>query len=327
MADLPLLRRFPALAHLPRAALGSFPSPVQRVTLDDGRVLLLKRDDCSGHPIGGNKVRALEFLLGGVGPGMSVITTGARGSTHALSTALHARRLGAHTVVARWNQLMNPAARLVDARLRDAAHVIDAHVVAAAYAVALTHRLRGAHWIPAGGASPLGALGHVNAALELAEQVERGDCEIPEVVVVPLGTGGTAAGLALGFRIAGLGIHVVGARVVPRIVANRRRVLRLAHRTAQFIERHTQSQLPRVDRRDLTVEHGFYAGAYGRPLETPRDEEDRLRALGVQLDDTYSRKAFAAAVARRDHCILFWLTFDGRLLQNQSPDVPPGGGA
>lgn len=327
MADLPLVRRFPALARVPRAELGRFPTPVQRLTLDDGRVLLLKRDDRSGDPIGGNKVRALEFLLGGVGPGMSVVTAGARGSTHALSTALHARRLGAKTLVVRWNQVMNPAALRVDARLRDAARVIDAHFVAAAYAVALTQRLRGARWIPAGGASPLGVLGHVNAALEFAEQVERGECELPEAVVVPLGTGGTAAGLALGFRIAGLGVHVVGVRVVPRIVANRHHLLRLAHRTAALIQQLTHAPLPRVDRRDVSIEHDFYAGAYGRPLAAAPHDEDQLRTIGVQLDDTYSRKAFAAAVARRDHRVLFWLTFDGRLLQNQFPDVPPVGGA
>jgi D-cysteine desulfhydrase len=326
VADLPLLRRFPALARLPRAELGVFPTSVQRVTLDDGRILLLKRDDRSGDPLGGNKVRALEFLLGGVGPGTSVVTAGARGSTHALSTAVHARRLGAQVVVARWNQVMNPAARVVDARLREAAQVVDAHFVAAAYAVALAQRLRGARWIPPGGASPLGALGHVNAALELAEQVDRGECELPEVVVVPLGTAGTAAGLALGFRIAGLGIHVVGVRVVPRVVANRRRLLRLSHRTAALIEQHSGTRLPRVDRRDVSVEHDFYAGAYGRPLAVPPREEDRLRTLGVQLDDTYSRKAFAAAIARRNHRVLFWLTFDGRLLQNQFPDVPARGG-
>lgn len=322
-----MLRRFPALQRLPRAELGTFPTPVQRVTLDDGRVLLLKRDDRSGDPLGGNKVRALEFLLGGVGPGTSVVTAGARGSTHALSTALYARRLGAQVVVARWNQVMNPAARVVEARLRAAAHVIDAHFVPAAYALALMQRMRGARWIPAGGASPLGALGHVNAALELADQVERGECELPEVVVVPLGTGGTAAGLALGFRLAGLGIHVVGARVVPRIVANRRHVMRLAHQTAALVEQRSNTRLPRVDRHDVSVEHHFYGGAYGRPLGTPRHEEEQLRALGVLLDDTYSRKAFAAAIARHSHRILFWLTFDGRLLQNQWPDVPPVGGA
>ena len=317
MAELPLLQRYPGLASLPRVALGAFPTAVQRVPLDDGRVLLLKRDDRSAEALGGNKIRALEFLLGGVQPGDALITVGARGSTHALATAVHAKRLGAHVTVARWNQVMNPAARVVDARLRETARVVDARFVAAAYAVAIASRLRGARWIPAGGASPLGALGHVNAALELAGQIERGECELPEVVIVPLGTAGTAAGLALGFRMAGLGIHVVGVRVVPRIVANTRRLLRLARATSALISRLTGRSTPQVHRGDVSIDHDYYAGAYGRPLAHAVRDEDLLTPLGVDLDDTYSRKAFAAAVARRNHRVLVWLTFDGRLLQNQ----------
>jgi hypothetical protein len=32
------------------------------------------------------------------------------------------------------------------------------------------------------------------------------------------------------------------------------------------------------------------------------------------VDDTYSAKALAAALAQRNHLTLFWLTFDGRML-------------
>jgi len=298
-------------------ALGSFPTPVQRITLDDGRVLLLKRDDRSGEPLGGNKLRALEFLLGGVRAGDHVVTVGARGSTHALATAVHARQLGARVTVARWNQVMNPAARIVDAKLRAVADIVDARVVIGAYAVAFARRMLGARWLPAGGACPLGVLGHVNAGLELSGQIERGECELPEVVFVPLGTAGTAAGLALGFRLAGLGIHVVGVRVVPRIVANHRRLLRLADSTAALIEHHTGRRAPRVQRGDVSIAHGFYAGAYGRPLAQPPLAEELLAPLGVRLDDTYSRKAFGAAASGRHHRALVWLTFDGRLLQNE----------
>ena len=54
----------------------------------------------------------------------------------------------------------------------------------------------------------------------------------PDSLVVPLGSGGTAAGLMVGLALAGLPTRVVGVRVVPRLVANRRRVMRLARATA-----------------------------------------------------------------------------------------------
>lgn len=317
MADLPLLRRFPGLAALPRVSLGRFPTPVQRITLDGGRVLLVKRDDLSGDVIGGNKVRGLEWLLGTARPGDEMLTVGARGSTHALSTALLAAQLGATATVVRWNQEMNPAAKRVDELLRASARVIDARFVAAAYLIAAAIRLRrNVRWVPAGGASPVAVLGHMNAALELADQIADTEVELPEEVYVPLGTGGTAAGLALGFRSAGLGVRIVAVRVVPGIVARRSRVLALANRAALLIERTTGSRVPRVGPADLTVEHAFYGGAYGRPLPDIPREDELLRPLRLLLDDTYGRKAFAAALGSQAQRAMLWVTFDGRLLQD-----------
>ena len=316
VAELPLLRRFPALATLPRASFGSFPTPVDRLTLNDGTTLLIKRDDRSGAAIGGNKVRALEWLLGGVTERDRVLTVGPRGSTHALATARCARLRGARTIVVRWDQMMNPAASRVDRRLRSEARVVDARWIPAAYARSWSIRLRGGvRWIPAGGVAPVALLGHVNAALELAAQIAHGECDMPDGVHVPFGTGGTAAGLALGFRLAGLRIPVVAVRVVPRIVARRTRLHRLANTTAALIERHTSERLPRVRSEDVVVEHRFYGGGYGHPLVTGADDAD-LRRVGIHLDDTYSRKAFASATAHPGRSALLWLTFDGRLLQD-----------
>jgi hypothetical protein len=88
----------------------------------------------------------------------------------------------------------------------------------------------------------------------------------------------------------------------------------LARRTATLIESLAAERMPRVDRGDVTVENAFYGGAYGRALANPLDEKSII-AAGIRLDDTYSRKAFAAALAQR-RATLFWLTFDGRLLQD-----------
>ena len=210
--ELPLYRRFPALRRVPRVALATLPTPVQAVdALAPGQPLWLKRDDLSGQPLGGNKVRALEFLLAGVRPGDMVLTVGGAGSTHALATALYAAGLGARTTVVRWRQEMNPHAAAVRARLGAAARCIEARSAALGLARAWLMRAgRGAggpatlHWVPPGGTSPVGMLGHVNAALELGEQIAAGALPPPARVVVPLGSGGTAAGLALGFAAAAL---------------------------------------------------------------------------------------------------------------------------
>jgi D-cysteine desulfhydrase len=289
----------------------------------------VKRDDLDAVEYGGNKVRALEFLLGDVREGDTVLTLGGEGSTHVLATAAHARRLGAGVVAVRWPHEMTPLAHRVARRAEElATRIVHAgSVPEALMRVALLRwragraRRRGAprtHYVPIGGSTPLGVLGHVESGLEIAAQVAAGLLPAPARIVVPLGSGGTAAGIALGVAIAGLDTTVVGARVGPRLAATRGRTMRLAAAAARLIERSAGVVVapPRLGR--VTVDHGVYGGAYGRPLAAGAEATTLLReSCGLSLDATYSAKAAAAAlrIARStEGPTLFWLTFDARKL-------------
>lgn len=323
--ELPLYARFPALRAIPRVALCRLPSPVEQVTVDGAR-LWIKRDDLDAEHCGGNKIRALEFLLAGVQPGDLVVTTGGEGSTHVLATATHAARLGARTLPFRWRHDMNSTADRVAALTLSACET--APVVRTTIGALLRAQLRrrrrrdGArvHYVPLGAATPLGALAHVNAALELAGQVTAGLLPRPARIVVPLGSGGTMAGLALGVAIAGLDAEVIGVQVTPAIIANLARVRRLVARTARLIERVTGAPVRRPGDRSYAVARGAYGGAYGRPLPAARVAAYELeRASGIRTDQTYTAKALAVALAiaateEEDEPTLFWNTFDGRLL-------------
>ena len=311
------MTRFPGLRAIPRIGLGHFPTPIEPLAALGPR-LWIKRDDLAATPFGGNKVRALEFLLAGVQQGDRVVTVGSAGSTHALAVATYASALGGRAIVGRWRQEMNESAARVAARLEKAAHETRLFASPPAAYVWAWMRARGARWIAAGGSTPLGVLGHVNAGLELADQIASGAVPTPAMVVLPLGTGGTAAGLALAFAIAGLDVPVVGVRVVPWIVGRRGRVLRLARRTAALIERTTGAKLPVVRRDAVRVVDDAYGGAYGRETGPARAAAERLAEASageVRLDATYSAKAFQVALrlASRES-VLFWLTFDPRLL-------------
>lgn len=301
--------------------LGEYPTPVESVRFPDlPSPLWIKRDDLASPTLGGNKVRALEYLLAGVQEGDVLLTGGGEGSTHILATAVHAVRLGARVHAVRWRHEMHDTADRVAQRARRECTVVETSGTPVGGILrTLARRITGRErWIPFGGTSPLGILGHVNAALELADQVEAGELPRPSRVVVPLGTGGTAAGLALGFAAAGMRTQVVGARVVPRIASGRARVVHLARTTARWVRRRTGVALPVVTRNAVSVAHEAYGGAYGRvsPLAT-NAAAAMERATGLRLDATYSAKAFAIAlrVARGEGLTLFWSTFDARWLQ------------
>jgi D-cysteine desulfhydrase len=345
----PLFDSFPALAELPRAVLGTFPSAIERVEVVGLGDVWLKRDDLNAPVAAGNKVRALEFLLGSVRPGDEVLTAGGAGSTHVYATAVHAARLGAETVAIRWPHEMHPTAQAVAdaaaARCRktvSTAWAGSAALRVAAWRAGLGQRSEGKgetrsrfgesrqagmrHYVPIGGSSPLGILGHVNAGLELAAQVAEGAVPEPTYLVVPLGSGGTAAGLALGLGIAGLRTIVIAARVAPRVVANAVRIEMLVHGTRRLIRRAGRVRGPLRAAR-IVVEHHLYGGAYGRPLAMGaragtllRDAcrpEDADCLPPVLLDATYAAKAGAAALGLMDRraageLVLLWVTFDGR---------------
>lgn len=322
-ARFPLFERFPALGSIPRAHLCTLPSPVQRLPESVGKgEIWIKRDDLNAPICGGNKARALEFLLGGLASGDAVITVGGEGSTHVLSTALHAARLGIGCSAFRWRHDMNPVAELVSGRIMSLTP--DNRVRRSALAAMVRARF-GAfrdnlRFVPIGGSSPLGILGHVNAALELSEQIRRDDAPLPESVVLPVGSGGTAAGLMLGFAVAGLPVRVVGARVGPAPLVNRMRVMHLVKSTAALIERVAGERLPSVGAASLQIVHDVYGGAYGRPLARGSNAANILHeATGIRVDDTYSAKAWAGAldvakVAKGP--TFFWLTFDAKCLTN-----------
>jgi len=148
-------------------------------------------------------------------------------------------------------------------------------------------------------------IGHFLAALELGLQLDAP----PDAIVVPLGTGGTAAGIALGLGWLGWRTEVVAVRVAPRIVANRWRTLRLARRAATLLGRAGVGfDAPRVSLGVRVVD--AMGPGYGHP--TP--EGERARALagehGLRLDPTYGAKAFSLFLQSTDiRRGIFWHTF------------------
>ena len=235
MSMISLFQRYPLLREkLPYVALGDFPTPVQRLErlgdeLGIGQ-LYIKRDDLSGKLYGGNKPRKLEFELGdALRSGSSeVITFGGIGSNHALATAIYAKQLGLKTIsmlVPQPNSNIVRRNLLADYHYGAEMHLCGTSLESAVsklliravtlYQV-IRHRIKSGrfpHLIRPGGSSPLGVNGFVNAALELSEQVAKGELPEPDFIYVAAGTMGTASGLTLGLKIAGLKSRMVAVTV------------------------------------------------------------------------------------------------------------------
>jgi D-cysteine desulfhydrase len=169
-------------------------------------------------------------------------------------------------------------------------------------------------FIMVGGTSRLGCVGHLTAGLELAAQIARGDMPEPDLLFVPLGTCGTAAGLVAGLALAGLRTQVAAVRVAERFAANSISVRLLAQDVIDHLHR-LDPKVPRVrigfDRFDVVP--GFLGAGYGR--STPLAEAAvEWAAPRLSLETTYSGKALAAALemskwSGTPQTFLFWNTF------------------
>jgi len=291
-------RRLP-LAHLP--------TPIQRprrLVEATGIDLWVKRDDMTGGPETGNKIRKLEFLFA---EALSlecdtVITCGGVQSNHSRATALCAASLGLKTllflrtndpdsVVVDGNLLLD---RLAGAEVRfispeqwpDRDRIMDQA------AEALLREGRRAYVIPEGGSNGLGSLGYVEAMGEVRRQIDLGlgGGKPFDAVIVACGSGGTAAGAALGAAMYGVAREVVAMAVCDDAAYFEARIASIVKEARQVDPR-----LPEPAR--VIVYDGCKGPAYAVMSLEQRKLLARVASLsGLVLDPVYTGKAFAGLV-------------------------------
>ena len=273
----------------------SLPTPVRLCAdLSTPHAELWLKDDGAIHATyGGNKVRKLVRILAQARErgAKRVLTVGAAGSHHVLTTALFAPAYGLRVAA-----VLGPQPRTAHAEgvfLATLARGVEVTVVPsfnlAPLAVARSFR-RGDHWIPPGGSDLLGAAAYAAAAQELALQIAAGELPEPDVIVVALGSGGTAAGLAAGALQHGLRARIAAVQVVPGMLP-RRSAFSLARRLAP-----DTSDSAALTARLHIVRDALGAG-YGVPTEAGARAERLARGAGIVTEPTYTAKALAHALA------------------------------
>jgi len=332
-----LFEHYQLLAHkLPYVSLGEFPTPVQKLDSLGRQIgldsLFIKRDDLSGKVYGGNKIRKLEFILGDTlhTKAKEVLTFGSAGSNHALATAIYARQLGLKSVsmlvpqpnahYVRRNLLMSYHS---GAELHLYSHIrfITPFTAPSVLYQLLRHRLKRGQLprvIPMGGSSPLGAVGFVNAAFELKEQILRGEIPEPDYIYIASCSMGTAAGLILGLRAINSKTRVVAVRVNSDSFVNAKGMVNLINKTNSLLSSFDPS-FPKLEfsEHDMDIRHSFFGKQYALFTKEGLEAVSRVeRYGGIKLEGTYTGKAFAALIddgkksSLRNKVILFWNTYN-----------------
>ena len=297
------LSRFPRLhfAHLPTPL-----EPMERISSAlGGPNLWIKRDDCTGLSSGGNKTRKLEFLMADAveHKADTIITQGATQSNHARQTTAIAAKLGMEchilledrtgyedqAYVYNGNVLLD---QLHGATI--SGHPADTDMNAAMEELALKLRDDGKtpYIVPGGGSNEIGALGYVNAAIELTTQANDRSLRIDHLVHAT-GSSGTQAGLVLGMEGMNTGIPVYGVGVRAPKQKQEEMIYSLAQRTAEYM-----GLSPDVVARERVVANSDYVGdGYGLPTDAMVEAVKMLAQYeGILLDPVYSGKGFSGLI-------------------------------
>jgi D-cysteine desulfhydrase len=327
-----LLNLFPELrSHIAIESIASLPTLIERLPFSERA--WIKRDDLTHAQYGGNKIRKLEFILADAlqKNAKRIITFGAIGTNHGVATAMLCRQLGLECIVYLFDQ---PRSETVSQNLR----LMQAYGAKLIYKGSMLkavlgyysspYRLRkGSYFLFAGGSNLHGTLGFVNAACELQTQIDQGQCPSPNVIVGPVGSGATLAGLTYGCQLIGLKTTVIGVRVAPKRLGpfpacTPGTVYQLMTEAYRFLNKHCGQQIPRPEAANLIDE--YYGDGYGEATAKGLQAKSRFEALGITLEQTYTAKAAAAfldQIDRTQEDVLFWNTFNSRDMSTSASAV------
>ena len=296
------------LARYPRIRCGHWPTPLepmQNLSSElGGPALWVKRDDCTGLSTGGNKTRKLEYLLAdALEQGAdTVITQGAVQSNHARQTAALCAKLNltCHILLEDRTGFKDEAYRLNGNVLLDQLHGATvslrpggANMQAEMELFAESLKVAGKkpYVIPGGGSNPIGALGYVNAALELTYQMNEMGLKATHLVLAT-GSAGTHAGLIAGLKILNSPLKVIGFGVRAPKEKQEQMVYDLACRTAAML-----GHAGVVQREDVFADCNYVGRGYGLPTEGMVEAVKMLAETeGLLFDPVYTGKGLSGLI-------------------------------
>ncbi|WP_203583082.1 D-cysteine desulfhydrase [Ruegeria sp. PrR005] len=293
--------------RFPRTALCHRPTPIEPLprlsALLGGPSIFIKRDDCTGLAMGGNKTRKLEFLVGEAMQQKAdmLVTQGAVQSNHVRQTAAAACKVGmkCHVLLERRvpgrDASYEETGNVLLDNLFGATHEfrpagLDMNAEAEAVTAKLREQGHRPYFIPGGGSNPTGALGYANCAQEIVDHT-RETGQAFDWLVMGTGSTGTQAGLVAGFHALDHALPVMGVSVRQP----RERQMNAVHAlTQKTLEKLGAEGIPLSK---ILVDDGYVGEGYGIPAESTLEAIRLLaRQEGILLDPVYSAKGMAGLI-------------------------------
>ncbi len=290
-----------------RLSLAQLPTPLQLLERTSavlgGPRIWVKRDDLTGSVLTGNKVRKLEYLVADAlsQSAQVLITSGGIQSNHCRATALVAAQQGLQShLVMRGESSGTADGNLLLDQLAGAS--ISCYP-AAEYQARLPDLYRywqeeyarqslNAYVIPTGGSNAVGVWGYLEAAREMDEQFHQFGIE-PDHVICASGSGGTQAGLSLGFALRRPQLSVLGFAVCDDEAY-------FNHKVAADIRAWCTRYQPEFSAEQVGIltSDRYIGPGYGQAEPAVYDTIAWLaRTEGLVLDPVYTGKAFHGLVS------------------------------
>lgn len=333
-----LFNYFPKLQNqIPYVELCDLPTPIEKMETLGKKLgvknLYVKRDDLSGknigngfHLYGGNKPRKLRFLLADAMKRNAkiIVSYGCAGSNHALATAIYAHELGLKTLLMLKNQPNSQVVRhnlLLDVYYDAEIQFYPNNLIRNGAKDEFLRNNPSAYFIPTGGSNPIGVVGFVDAACELADQIKANVIQEPDYIYVATNSCSTTAGLLLGLQAAQIRSKIIGVCVEPeeekdeflngirRLFAETNAMLHALDATFPLYEFPEQSLI--LNKKFCGTAYGLFIPEGVEAINLVKDSEN------IKLEGTYSAKPIAAIMDDakegriKDETILFWDTYCG----------------
>lgn len=295
-----------------RVSLAHAPTPLEPMpnltAALGGPTLYVKRDDCTGLALGGNKARQLEYYFGAAvdKKADTILITGAVQSNFVRQAAAAARKLGMaihiqlEDRVGGQGELYQKSGNVVLDQLLGA--VIHRFPVGEDESAADANLQRIATGLRAQGSTPyiihlgtdhppLGALGYVDAALEFLQQLTASPID-PDAVIVPSGSAATHSGFLAGLRLGSSDLTVRGVCVRRNAALQHARVIQRVTEVGGMI-----GLGKAVPPDQVLVDDTWLGPGYGTVTPAVTEAmELAARTEGLILDPVYSARTMAGLI-------------------------------